>query len=648
MIIRGAVRRSQFVAPFGPGAMQVLADGTSVITAGLDHWFAPNSDRHVDREEFRIDEWRLERHLGVNALYTPPDYRRPTKYNHDEENLSLSVPVLRFPSWGFCPRCRGLTRHPLHHQERPWCGNCMTGQRKRGPFLSQVPFIALCERGHLQDFPWAEWVHRTADHRCPRMRLELRTSGGGTLASQTVICTGCDKRRPLEGITSVVRSSDGDESSYLTEHLEHGAQYSCRGAAPWLGISETDGEPCGKPLRAALRGAANVYYALIKSSIFIPEEATAGAADPAVVAALEERVIVRVRSRLHDILDEEGIPITAARLRKAAAKVSASYLLEPFDNEQLEAALAVVERDEPGEQEASPPGALAQVPDRSQAPFRRLEYQRIRDTAESPDLVVRQADNVYEAPVSALIPRIRLVEKLRETRALWGFNRVFAEYDTETASRFALLRREQAPPHESWLPAYTVLGEGIYLELDSTRLAAWEEQARTRLQPMNTAFHQAAEERRLGEREITPRLVLVHTLAHLLINQLTYECGYSSASLRERLYVEDGHDGMAGMLIYTAAGDSEGTLGGLVRMGQPGRFEPTLRSAVSTAGWCSADPVCIDSRGQGPDSCNLAACHSCALLPETACEEFNRFLDRALVVGTLDDSAMGFFNVLST
>jgi hypothetical protein len=100
---------------------------------------------------------------------------------------------------------------------------------------------------------------------------------------------------------------------------------------------------------------------------------------------------------------------------------------------------------------------------------------------------------------------------------------------------------------------------------------------------------------------------------------------------------------MAGILIYTAAGDSEGTLGGLVRMGEPGRLEGVLENALAHAAWCSSDPVCIESKGQGPGSCNLAACHGCALLPETACEEYNRFLDRALVVGGLGKSELGFF-----
>jgi hypothetical protein len=136
----------------------------------------------------------------------------------------------------------------------------------------------------------------------------------------------------------------------------------------------------------------------------------------------------------------------------------------------------------------------------------------------------------------------------------------------------------------------------------------------------------------------------MHTLAHLLINELIYECGYGSASLRERLYSVDGDHPMAGILLYTAAGDSEGTMGGLVRMGKPGRLEGVLRRALENARWCSTDPVCIESLGQGPDNCNLAACHSCALLPETSCEEMNRLLDRGMVVGTLSQPQMGFFS----
>jgi hypothetical protein len=639
-VIRGKVRRSQLVAPFGPGAMQVLADGTSVITAGLDHWFVPSEK--LDQEEFRVHEWRLERHLGVEGFYTPPDYRIPYKSKSDEYNTKLRVPVLRFPAWSFCPRCRALSRAPLQITDRPRCNNrvCPKPSASRFPFLAQVPFIALCERGHLQDFPWEEWVHRSASPSCRSPRLTLRTSGGGTLASQRVVCETCHKDRTLENITSVERPSHKREyeTTHLTAHLEEGTEFTCRGAMPWLGLES--GAPCGAPLRGSLRSASNVYYALVKSSIFIPEASSTGV-DPQVVAALEEQTIARTRAAVRDLL-EEGQVMTAKRLRKAAKKNA--FRLEEFTDEQIDVALAVLE---------GPGAAPLELTDETvgdQAPFRHEEYTRIRDTIESTELVVREPPGESTLDVGRLVSRVRLVERLRETRVLWGFSRIFAESSgLDAADRMAMLRRQTSGAAESWLPAYTVLGEGIYLELASERLAKWEavSEVQERLAPLAQQFHTVAQERHLAEREVSPRLVLLHTLAHLLINQLTYECGYSSASLRERLYVSPGAGGMNGLLIYTAAGDSEGTLGGLVRMGEPARFDEVLKNAVANARWCSSDPVCMDSRGQGPDSCNLAACHSCALLPETACEEFNRFLDRGLVAGTLDKPDLGFFSGLA-
>ena len=63
------------------------------------------------------------------------------------------------------------------------------------------------------------------------------------------------------------------------------------------------------------------------------------------------------------------------------------------------------------------------------------------------------------------------------------------------------------------------------------------------------------------------------------VRQLSFECGYSLASLRERLYAASPGAGtpMAGILVYTSAGDAEGSLGGLVREAQVDRLLPTIR-----------------------------------------------------------------------
>jgi hypothetical protein len=131
-----------------------------------------------------------------------------------------------------------------------------------------------------------------------------------------------------------------------------------------------------------------------------------------------------------------------------------------------------------------------------------------------------------------------------------------------------------------------------------------------------------------------PRFVALHTLAHLLVRRLAFASGYSSASLQERIYANsDRADKTAGVLIYTAAGDAQGTLGGLVRLGDPSYLLPLLVAALDDADVCSNDPVCIERDRQGSSQLNLSACHGCALISETSCETGNRLLDRQLVLG---------------
>lgn len=635
-MISGDMRRAQLIAPFGVGAMHVLADGTSVVTAGLDHWFPQQADGRFDLAAFVVDEPRLRRHLEIDGLYEPPDFRAPWKHRN-APNTDLKLPVLRFPRWSFCPRCKRLASHPLHTEDRPRCSPCdKDPQRKsqRSPFVVQVSFVALCERGHLQDFPWNEWVHRSAQPSCSGNDLYLRSSGGGTLAAQQVRCGKCDEQRSLEGITNALHEgSDGEQTSFLSRNLEPGRDapdFLCAGGSPWLG--ENAGPSCGLPLKGSLRGASNVYFSLVKSSIFVPERA-AGVA-PELQEALNARAVLQEAKTIRDI----SADLLKAELLRRRLGANA-WLLEPYTDEEVDAALA---RQTSAQSEAEP----APVGDpRDQAPFRAGEYLLIRDQADTGELVVRAAATPYGRPLQGAVSRVRLVDKLRETRVFWGFNRIYAEWSMAAADRIPMLRRH-ANGH-TWLPACIVRGEGIYLELDPLRLADWEARQRvaSRLARMRLHTEQAAEARHIAAKGVTPRFVLLHTLAHLLVNQLTYDCGYSSASLRERIYASEGADGMAGLLIYTAAGDSEGTMGGLVRMGEPGNLEPVLEEALSRAQWCSSDPVCMEAGqyGQGPDSCNLAACHSCALLPETACEEFNKFLDRGLLVGTPSNPDLGYF-----
>jgi hypothetical protein len=219
-----------------------------------------------------------------------------------------------------------------------------------------------------------------------------------------------------------------------------------------------------------------------------------------------------------------------------------------------------------------------------------------------------------------------------------------------------LFRTPPEDPQNRWLPAIEVYGEGIYFEVNGESLTSWKTANQQWLHDrLDEAFiqrlasvFQTLPPQTAADRDWAATYLVVHSLSHILVNQLVYECGYSTASLRERLYIStDPAAPMAGVLIYTAAGDSEGTLGGLVRLGQPERFEPIIKRALNRALWCSADPICSENLGgQGSRLANLAACHACILLPETTCETINQGLDRALIVGTPDRRDAGFMSEL--
>jgi len=627
---KGPIRRAQLIAPFGVGALSVVRDGTSVITCGIDHWYerekGDESGRTIDVNEFRIEEWRLQRKLGVDHFRLPPDFR-VRRGGDDAPNFYLTVPFLRFPKWHFCPSCNLLVTLPLTVRTRERCPDCLRSRNKR-IILLQVPFVAMCDRGHLQDFPWREWVHKTAQPPC-QGNLKLIATGGASLSAQRVECE-CGAQRTLAQITTADPSG---LTTFLSSNLDNsGTLYLCRGLKPWLALEE--GEPCTSPLRASLRSASNLYFADVQTALYLPRSSASAPSD--LVDRLQEPPL----STLISLLKGSVKAVTPDMLRNQHGTV-----LRKYTDPQVAEAIGIVTG--VAQSDAAADGGVPG--DDNETAFRRAEYRALRLARDEEQLLIRAPEmQRYEKDVAAAFERIMLVHKLRETRTLTGFTRVFPTAATTLQEKMRLLRRDQ--PQETWLPAYLVYGEGLFFEFREAMISQWEQRPEVveRVRGLDSRYRIMQRNRRQPVDQIVPRFVLLHTIAHLLMNRLTFECGYSSAALRERLFVSANPQApMAGILIYTAAGDAEGTMGGLVRMGQPGYLEPMFRRALEAATWCSADPVCMEMGrrgGQGPDSCNLAACHGCTLVPETACERFNRFLDRACVVGDINSPRLGFFD----
>ena len=622
------IRRAQLITPFGVGAMVTAADGSSLICAGLDYWFSRDMDPYesLDPDEFVVHEWRLERALGVGEFRLPPDHR--DRRGSTATNIGLTVPFFRFPTWAVCPRksCRRLQQIGQTDRGPQRCRFCETEGHKS--ILVQVSFVAMCEHGHLQEFPWREWVHRSSNPSCSKP-MRLRSTGGTTLAGQRVECECGVAPRSLAGITT----AHEDKTVLSSELDDSGVEYRCAGQKTWLGQDVR--EACGGQLQGSLRNASNVYFADIRSAIFLPREETGAAGE---VTRMFDRP--PLSSRVAAMLQASGGP--TSEIITSITMLLEMNGISGHTRDQVEEALGAKWAEIQGQ---SLPSAAGAVTDEE---IRRGEFKLLRSEMKNEDLsVARMPSGDYGGVARDSIEGVSLVMRLKETRVLAGFGRVRPSSEPDTEKRKSLMWKRMPPRGSGWLPAYTVFGEGIFLELSEQKLEEWE-QRESVLRRCRTLTDGVAKGRLgplVAEQMTHPRYVLLHTLSHVLMNGLTFECGYSTAALRERLYFSsDLEQPMGAILIYTASGDAEGTLGGLVRMGEPRQLEPLLERVLDSARWCSADPVCIEAGPQGPDSCNLAACHNCALVPETACEAMNRFLDRALLVGTLDDPTVGFFN----
>lgn len=314
------------------------------------------------------------------------------------------------------------------------------------------------------------------------------------------------------------RGPGGEERTTLTDQLAGPDDpFWCTGARPWLAAAD-DG--CGQPIRAALRAAGNVYFPRVESSIYLPRKE--GAVSAEMHDLLRSPQVGPRWSVLHDML---GDNVTAAQLRKGLVK-----LFAPYSDEELIAAFHDLFGPEGNQQGDTPPSGSPSASDDLTASdeWRHPEYLVIRETPKD-DFLSATDPGIHEE-LAGHFGRVRSVNVLRETRALRGFTRVRDDALKLNVGK-ALLRRESLPPEEDWLPAYVVKGEGIYLELNADQLTAWESRAEVRERADMLASHYGAVASQRGTQPLllTPRFVMIHTLGHLLINELIFTCGYSSA-----------------------------------------------------------------------------------------------------------------------
>jgi len=584
-----AYRSSQLISPFGPGSIIEIGD-ESLVLADTQHW--PKR-----LEEIKLD--LLAKEAGVWALKKPPVIQKRgesvTKFN--------ALMTVRFPKWMFCPRCRRMEMWTLKTGQRnedgvPVCKNPSC----KGKVLVPMRFVAACEHGHLQDVPWVYWAHRGKPS-CEHPELYFKSDP--------------EKGSGLEALYVECGNPDCGANNSFKELLSKEAlgNYGCCDSQPWE-YKEPDERQCDQTMRVLQRGASNLYYPIIRSALDIPHEQVSGGSG--------------TYSRIKESDDFDYLMIAVEKGQETKIRRFARDIAEELGMTENEVVAAAT-----GEEKEQRTFKIPKDGD-----LRLAEW----DVLTSEDIEQKQTDT-FKARVASwedaetfgfdkVLSRVVLLDKLRAVSAFCGFERVSPNDN--------VVQPQSSQQVPSWLPATEVYGEGIFLEFSQAKLSNWEDSIHGEIKDRLNDFrsrHANTSSTYLPEPDI--KFLILHTLAHLLIRQLSFESGYSSGSLRERIYTGESQ---AGILIYTADGDSEGSLGGLVLQGEANRLFPAILAALETANWCSNDPVCSEMEAQGVMGLNKAACHSCTLISETSCEHNNLLLDRKVLIGGGD--YQGFFSAI--
>ena len=596
--IIGEVRQTQLITTHGIGSVVDFLNDTAII-AGIDDW---DADKNKDNFEARkIYNENLQSLTGAKF------FLEPKVSSNTGWNKSKDVPAYVFPEMLYCPKCKKLVTSKEAANANPKKPNkcCLSKQDKslcNGTLIASR-FVVVCENGHIEDFPYYWWIHGSsgcASEKVPRFSM-YNVGDRSDIDSLFIKCESCGKSRGMSG--AFASAAFGGENAYL-----------CSGNHPHLKDKKAYREPdCDKQLKTRLRSSTGVYFPVTINALLIPpwsEEA------------------VRIIEREYEALSYMSEPIPYLQ-----SKVSSTTTLE-----QLVEAYKIVKV------------RKGSAMPRNEGDIYHDEY-KVLIQGDSNDSKGDYSACTGEIPkgFEQFIERITIVDKLTVTEALRGFTRL-TPWGADNAGN-GMGNRRLSPLstcQKEWLPAVQLRGEGIFIKFKQDTIKRWKRIINSRYDKMERQLKLSYLNPRTDR--FSPEYVFLHTFSHLLIRQLANECGYSTASMKEKIYStfipsSSESEIMNGVLIYLASSDSDGSLGGLISIAQnTEKFRKILEEMVYKATWCSSDPLCRESFEQGFDSLNYSACHDCTLLPETSCEFRNVLLDRVSVVGTPENPQLGFMS----
>lgn len=594
------IRRSQFITTYGPGAILEGKSGPRIIrTVDLSGIF---QGRRLT--EFEITDQRLSQALlgGAGTVRLPSNAE--LGYAESREIYSTR----RFPSWSLC------TRHHLLYRkvksDGKACPNCPpfddANQAWQQVNRQAIRFVRACSAGHLDDVDWVGIIKHTSSTCRPDY---LVWNGTGALRNIQIECPLCH--------------------AWVNLGLAYARDWPCSGRFPERETPATGAfrpADCPENARIIQRGAANLRVAELQSALTIPNCDTR-------LHRLLEMTVVRATLFPPPATKSEFLPrLSYLVQQRLIAQATADQIGAYSESEILQAIQDVIGT-------AIPTSARE---------LRQDEFRALKSAAtqghppvppnkpgDPPQFEVNLGEVRVLPTQGNRFLRITPVSRLRVTMVQTSYRRIPAG---DIADSQPVDCSFQDQDGRRWYVGVEVSGEGVFIDLDVSRhpknmLTLTGPTANTWLKAWNKPDDYSNRSLIAHERDqFHPVFVWWHTLSHRLINALAVDSGYSSAAIRERVFIDvdpitSQVDG--GLLLYTAQPSGDGTLGGLIALTPD--FQRVLNRALYNLDTCSNDPLCGEEHF-GPYKYNGAACYACLLVSETSCEHRNMNLDRNLLL----------------
>lgn len=604
------IRRSQFVLIYGPGAIIESKNGPRIIPS-INHGLGGLFSADVF-QKFEITDSRLR--IAIRNLT-----QRDARVFSLPSNASLGKPDTRgiyhtyvFPVWKICYGRRG--GHPRNLPVLYSGIECPVCHRRDDS--SAVRFVAACVNGHLDEVNWNYAVHRdrNCDQKC-RPAFYYWITGGSSLSDIVVECPRCGCRTDMGKIYSLDFECSGRLPEKESPSHRTGTPSITEPRRPYR-------ERCERKMRVLQRQSSSLRIPETVTLLKIPEY------DNAISNILQRPVVSGVIGTILDILNV--CKDSRTTVEELVGKIERNLKRNNLSEDTIRTVVEFIE--------TSGIPAFCELFARlhsEERTFMDFIYEEFESLLAGP----RTTDNFSMSPPRRIssrpgdvIPDIDVypVEMLKTITCQIGYRRIPYTKDPVTGRIVVpeLISSGAYLDDSIWYPGFEGIGEGIFItfsdgntpELSGSGVYEEWNKCRGSHDLTGTLWRDIPQE---------PLFVWLHTLSHALIMAISLHSGYSSASLRERVYIDRDADN-GGILIYTTSPGEDGSMGGLV--GTVDIFEEILERASGRIELCSNDPLCAEVR-KTPERINGAACHSCLLISETSCEHRNMWLDRHVVLG---------------